>query len=510
MTTIEDVVKMWDENNKSNPCLQTQPQKGRCETRDNKIKKGGSYARTNKWAVIKLSEDNSFRFEPWGDRTCYVFNFWHDKQTNKLLSIDVGFERRIGESPNTQAFYNFLNQEFNGYEISGKELILSSGRVNSNHLVLKIQLALDSSAEDICEYMKKLIDKTQQKICDFFKPKNKNETIDFSIEEYEIFFEIMKKHKIKKDDKFYGKYKELYSHTIKILETLKIGNGSDEENISESNFSHYTKKDTAYKLLSSSETSEFRLYDTFGINDPMEGKTLLSFLGIKSEENSKLPESLPFVACFISESDSLNQFRLYGKDGDKEATGVSMVFKDSFFYETVHYNGHKEYPIYRCVYLNPENGKIESIDYRDGKETNENDANVNDEQAVFEKWLQNIKDLFAKLKKITQKLLNFSKDKVELARDLLIKIRYIVKDFGFVAEQEYRIIEIRNKKDESIKADGNRFYIEIGKIKKYVSEVCFAPLADGMEAFEIETGIECVRSRHPYRLAMFTSGGNHE
>ena len=47
--------------------------------------------------------------------------------------------------------------------------------------------------------------------------------------------------------------------------------------------------------------------------------------------------------------------------------------------------------------------------------------------------------------------------------------------------------------------DKPRFYINICEVKDYIREIYFAPLAEGMEVFEIETGITCIRSRHPYK-----------
>jgi len=89
-------------------------------------------------------------------------------------------------------------------------------------------------------------------------------------------------------------------------------------------------------------SSTFRLNAINHSNDPEEGKVLLKYLfekkKIEEEEDEKKEDIKPkeakyraFAGCFIFNHDSLNQFRLYGKEGDKEGTGLSLVFKDSFF-----------------------------------------------------------------------------------------------------------------------------------------------------------------------------------
>src|SRR5690606_4159932 len=46
-----------------------------------------------------------------------------------------------------------------------------------------------------------------------------------------------------------------------------------------------------------------------------------------------------FISCFTFNHDSLNQFRLYGKEADKEASGVSLVFGSNFFQSTEYLRG---------------------------------------------------------------------------------------------------------------------------------------------------------------------------
>jgi hypothetical protein len=307
----------------------------------------------------------------------------------------------------------------------------------------------------------------------------------------------MKEHGIKKNENkdLYGNCLEIYSRTIDILNILRIGS----DNSDDLKVSYYTKKIIAQSLLiepkCENECKDFRFYNTHKMNDPSEGKTLLSFLGI-NKEDLKLPETLPFIGCFTLEVDNLNQFRLYGNDGNKEATGVSIVFKFDFFNEA------RE--LYRCIYMDLEKDKIKvafSEDEEDEEEAKEEDLeDIKDKQ-------QDVKKLLNYLKKSIKKLFdrdigNIDINRAELAKDLLIRIRYIVKDYAFKEERECRIINLidkENKEERSkIKIDGERFYINICEVKDYIREIYFAPLAEGMEVFEIETGITCIRSCHPF------------
>jgi hypothetical protein len=173
MATIEEVVKMWNKIHQSKPNLQTQaPKTGKNASIDGKIKLGRFDKRIGKEAVIKLS--NNHPFEPWGERVCYVFIFNFEKQTNKLIGIEISFQRRIKEDDNTKILYEFLNKEFNNKKINGNKLALSEGKINKNHLTLKMKLALNSSAQDICKCMEGFIKLTQKPICNFLAGKNKN------------------------------------------------------------------------------------------------------------------------------------------------------------------------------------------------------------------------------------------------------------------------------------------------------------------------------------------------
>jgi len=169
MTTIEEVVKMWDKEHSN---MQTEFQKGKNLVKDTyeKIKSGNMYERPDKQAVIRLSNDHSF--EPWKERTCYVFNF-------KLESIEISFERRTEHASNTEAFDKFLKENFNGKTTeSGNKLILNeTRRKNKHHLVLGITFNINTSAQNICKGMEELIKSTRIPIYEFLMQGNKEKIL---------------------------------------------------------------------------------------------------------------------------------------------------------------------------------------------------------------------------------------------------------------------------------------------------------------------------------------------
>ena len=483
MTNIEDVVEMWD---KINPNRSTEAQKGInvLENTNGKIKRVLVDKQARKEAIIKLLNYYPFPYEPLNERTCYVL-----RQTEDSKSMYFGFERRAKESSDTQEIYDFLNENFKGKEIIDKKIILSKEKINPNHLTLMIKLDNEHSAKKNCEYMEAFIEKLKMPLFDFFVMNSKEEIVATIIEadiepdkkyEDDIFSEILKKYKIDKEinKELYDKCRKIYDLAIEIYDKLLINN----EDSCGLRVSYYTKKSVANNLLVLSEYNKFRLYDTLGMNDPTEGNTLLSYLGVEEEKRVELFEYLPFVACFSLNIDSLNQFRLYGNEKNEDAAGVSVVFSPLFFADN-------KYRLCRCIYVDPDKKEIKSIAF--GKKE-QNDMLLKDIERLFEKLKEKIYDL-SKFK---------IDNKAELIRDLLMKIRYVVKDYAFAEEQECRITDMRSKKDAFIEIDDinkNRLYINSVFITDYVTEVYFGPLAEGKESFEIKTGIKCIRSRHPYK-----------
>ncbi|MGP5211247.1 hypothetical protein ACTXJ5_10705 [Psychrobacter alimentarius] len=155
---------------------------------------------------------------------------------------------------------------------------------------------------------------------------------------------------------------------VRIL-TINFTNSDDEKQNHERKLAHYTSTDVANILLNNKNEEKIagslRLNTISNMNDPSEGQLLGAFLNDVKDTSYVMPEfdenSQAFFSCFTFNHDSLNQFRLYGKKDYQEASGVSLVFKKSFF-ESKSISGlsflsmHK----YTKVVLNDEKYKNES------------------------------------------------------------------------------------------------------------------------------------------------------
>jgi len=127
-------------------------------------------------------------------------------------------------------------------------------------------------------------------------------------------------------DEIEAAIKKQAKNTEKVLNSLQIIPGF------ESKVAHYSRVSTAFSLLDSKEPSKFRLNTIRGVNDPTEGLVLGTYWNKQGiSENIHANDTATFISCFTFNHDSLNQFRLYGKEDKQEATGVSLVFNKEFF-----------------------------------------------------------------------------------------------------------------------------------------------------------------------------------
>ena len=105
----------------------------------------------------------------------------------------------------------------------------------------------------------------------------------------------------------------------------------------EAKVAHYTRPSTAGVITKHDSPSKFRLSTIKNVNDPSEGAVFYQYVekcckllpALTDEADN--PAAAVFLSCFTFNHDSLNQFRLYGKENGQEASGVSLVFNDSFF-----------------------------------------------------------------------------------------------------------------------------------------------------------------------------------
>jgi len=261
-------------------------------------------------------------------------------------------------------------------------------------------------------------------------------------------------------------YKEVYIRSVFIISLLHV----DDQN--EEYVAQYREKYVSQILLFSDDDkiNKFRLNAIDFSNDLSEGKTLLEFIYGKekrpSDEELNIEEYEAFASCFVFDYDSLNLFRLYGKESDKEGTGLSLVFKDTFFnkepkmalsspksdfYNVNNNNSTKEEKsaLFRCIYIDP-NPKTEHSVVSVGRKDKYlfYRENKGEDYENYNKKMNNIID------RIREEMTNL-KDKAEkldpaIVGQLLINLRYLVKHVAFKDEQECRIVKILNLSKDKI------------------------------------------------------------
>ena len=360
----------------------------------------------------------------------------------------------------------------------------------------------------------------------------------------------------------------VYDATVSIIKTLFISSGGGMAGEEPLKVAHYTRPSTAGLLIAgdSAKASPLRLNTVKGTNDPTEGKILYGYLhkscGLPSgvldvEQESDSQALAAFISCFTFNHDSLNQFRLYGKEDGLEASGVSLVFGKRFFsaadpfaimtsapkQEAITANNAIEdsrtrqpdkttqkkldkLPLYRCIYLDPQSGYV-SIAHRDkvtfyaeawyGKKTAAHQDICKEAERRWKKYQTEIDRL---TKKVKNDLSTLTKTIKAVAKDaendvlqtlvfILQPLRYLVKHAAFQEEQECRMLYIGNLLEEEriyTDWDGKQMYLEYAApVRESLDKIYLSPGAEPYADFfkrKLPTlakqgGIR--RSKNPFR-----------
>jgi tetratricopeptide (TPR) repeat protein len=315
-----------------------------------------------------------------------------------------------------------------------------------------------------------------------------------------------------------NKYKEAYILSILIISQLHINNKNEKM------VSYYTNKTVSQGMLFNDIA--FRLNSINYSNDPTEGKILLDYL---FKERKYSPKELntgygAFAGCFTFNHDSLNQFRLYGKEDDREGTGLSLVFKDSFFSINAKMatkqeqnsvsveDKQQQHALFRCIYIDPVTRRVETVGHKE--EYLFYRENIAGE---IKKYRSDIEDIIKSVKYEMKELQKLVKGlEPEVIGQLLINLRYLIKHIAFKEEQECRIIKIHRLNDKetvkinpvpdnenNIQIDNiKRLYIDYQNIIGKVEKIYFGPNASQMELFMDllrykGQNIPCERSKNP-------------
>ena len=303
--------------------------------------------------------------------------------------------------------------------------------------------------------------------------------------------------------------RSLARNTDKVRESLQIILGF------ESKVAHYTRPQIAFDLFGDKENdkepSNFRLSTIRGVNDPTEGLVLNDYWDQQGiPETIHTNDTATFISCFTFNHDNLNQFRLYGKEDGREATGVSLVFNKEFFSnqadtlefiagpstdlsskseqnksnETGKTEGDNKKQLigkstlYRCIYLDPETGYW-TLAQRD-KSTFYREHNEDEKQKIL-----------------------------EAVRFILLPLQYLVKHIAFQEEQECRIMYITQFRDEKIHSnrEEQKMYVEYEEhvLPQHIDKIWLSPgAAKDQDFFRIlldkEDNDDKVRiSQNPFR-----------
>ena len=236
---------------------------------------------------------------------------------------------------------------------------------------------------------------------------------------------------------------------------------------------HYTSSVVFETLLKEQKETKGKanpllLCSLAAANDPTEGTVFQSLLGEDCMPSSQRIRSNLAVlqTSFSSTIDSLNQFRLYGKNNGEEGTGLCLVFSRSFFagpgetsmiavkrdHEPVsvkELETCRKLPLYWVLYYDRDSGQVYYT-----PACTEHSLNKNfemEETSLEESDLKKVEDIGKSLKKIRDTFKAISEDHQQTALEMLIYLRHLVKDAAFKDEKELRILSLHPYNDPSIK-----------------------------------------------------------
>jgi len=290
----------------------------------------------------------------------------------------------------------------------------------------------------------------------------------------------------------------------KILNILSITQKQDEL------IAHYTTPTVAYLMLdhkNQKEASKLRLNPTDFMNDPTEGILIDQLFSFKAKQNPQFKQHKSFIGCFTLHHDSLNQFRLYGKENQREASGVSLVLNRKQIFENqsnftfiIHNlpnfqeepvgfenttneeelskdlksqqkSSDLKLPLYRCIYFDPDSGlthvaqREEWTFCRQAKGCTEN--GWDEYKLKIDQVNKSVRELIADIQKLIQEINPVdNSDEAELIEEILLPLRYLIKHYAFKEEQECRTIYITQWNDSRIQLDPklNRVYVDYQSI----------------------------------------------
>lgn len=328
------------------------------------------------------------------------------------------------------------------------------------------------------------------------------------------------------ENNFKNELYKIFEIVNKILKILFINNKYEQI------IAHYTNLTVSKLLLDKIENEEnfqpvskLRLNTINLMNDPEEGQLINKLLCVDSKITT---QDSAFIACFTLHHDSLNQFRLYAKEDQQEASGLSLVLDRDFFAKE--HNASRIYekeillnqdktqnaentlaamPLYRCIYFDPTSGLIKVAQrekwsfWREFKLEGKHrwyDENVNakqnwheyihgtDDQEGIKNIEERVKQGLEELSKLVEaeNLDDMNSKEQELLAEILLPLRYLMKHMAFKEEQECRIVYVTKMENPLVKYDKEikRIYIDYEpSVMEHLEKIYLAPKAKDEKTF---------------------------
>ena len=368
-----------------------------------------------------------------------------------------------------------------------------------------------SEAEKCFDEVSKLVEKLKDKSFKkqvISKLRRDFRELDFAKGNYEGYFKSKQEHiqqKLSKNKKINGRLKENIAAVLAVLSIDPIEFDKP--------LAHYTSPTVCEKLLGIGQkqanqenivAGKMRMNSSAYMNDPYEGKSLYDLLGIQEPDLENLSESNlynAFFACFSSRVNDLNQFRLYGKVGNVEASGCCLVFNRrgnwirepdiDASYRRLNEQGlmtgndmetaakaqrpSENLPLYQIAYIfyRDEYTQDKEYDVMDGdtgfgvrlKLISDNQNWHEVRKAQFQTALIGLCDYFKDTKQNREE---FQENKAALEY-----IRYLFKDHAFRDEEEFRLLQIEEIGSDKVQycPDTNTAFLEYGNVCTRLDEV---------------------------------------
>lgn len=185
---------------------------------------------------------------------------------------------------------------------------------NNNHIIYIVSLLFGNYKYDLIE-----------KIFNYLVEENYND-----LWENDITFNLLKSKT--RDKEILKNIKKNLLYQYLLLQSLSFNNKTlKREYTYNIEIAHYTSLNILLKLIK--EDNKIRITNISNANDPKEGKILENILNKnKLDIKIKNDEDLITLQTSLSRNkDALTMFRLYGKNENKEATGICLVIDKKYF-----------------------------------------------------------------------------------------------------------------------------------------------------------------------------------